>query len=144
MLQIQKHQKMTSYILFFSLNSQIRPLMDYIQHDDFKKPKFFDDICLLHFKKPFIQNRHVQTIQLTSKTPYYGTDCYISGWGASSVRNLLLSTFCSFIREFRVQCSILPGRYKLFLMIQIKPNKQQSLSTTSIMDCQSLRQKLVK
>jgi len=63
---------------------QIRPLMDYIQHDDFKKPKFFDDICLLHFKKPFIQNRHVQTIQLTSKTPYYGTDCYISGWGASS------------------------------------------------------------
>ena len=67
--------------------------MDYIQHDDFKKPKFFDDICLLHFKKPFIQNRHVQTIQLTSKTPYYGTDCYISGWGASSVRNLLNSVY---------------------------------------------------
>jgi hypothetical protein len=59
--------------------------MDYIQHEAYHAPSFHDDICLLHFKEPFVQNEYVQPIELTSKTPYYGTDCLVSGWGSSSV-----------------------------------------------------------
>lgn len=63
---------------------QTRTLMDYIQHSQFRVPKFFNDICLLHLDNPFIFNRYVQPINVVTKTPYYGEMCSISGWGSST------------------------------------------------------------
>ena len=64
---------------------QVRELSEYIQHSKFALPKYFDDICFLHFDEPFVQNGDVQPVLLASKTPYTGADCFISGWGSTSV-----------------------------------------------------------
>lgn len=64
---------------------KVRPVMDFVQHTGYKAPQFFNDICLIHFKEPLVKTKYVQFINLSSKTPYYGTDCQISGWGATSV-----------------------------------------------------------
>ena len=66
---------------------QIRSIEKFIKHSGYEKPKFFDDICMLHFETAFVQTKFVQFIRLASKTPYYGSLCQISGWGASQVNS---------------------------------------------------------
>ena len=56
-----------------------------IKRGDYKPPKFMNDICALKFEKPFKRKQKVEPINLAAKTPYFGEDCAISGWGVLSV-----------------------------------------------------------
>ena len=56
-----------------------------IKRGDYKPPKFMNDICALKFEKPFKRKQKVEPINLAAKTPYFGEDCTISGWGVLSV-----------------------------------------------------------
>lgn len=56
---------------------------NYIQNSRYKSPSFHDDICAVYTSQNFELNRFVDPLEVGSVTPQVGSQCFITGWGAT-------------------------------------------------------------
>ena len=67
------------------------------KYDPTTLPIFLHDVCVLKLNDHFKENEFVQPVKLTSKTPYTGAKCFVSGWGLRDVSTKMKYIFVSLI-----------------------------------------------
>ena len=76
--------------LILSSNSgleQRRGIKSYLMHPSYKKATIEHDMCLIELKTPFdLSVPHVGKVAISTNDPNAGTNCKVSGWGATYVR----------------------------------------------------------
>ena len=76
--------------LILSSNSgleQRRGVKSYLMHPSYKKATIEHDMCLIELKTPFdLSGPHVGKVTISTNDPIAGTNCKVSGWGATYVR----------------------------------------------------------
>ena len=89
MVPISRYE-MVAGDLILSSNSgleQRRGIKSYLMHPSYKKATIEHDMCLIELKTPFdLSVPHVGKVAISTNDPNAGTNCKVSGWGATYVR----------------------------------------------------------